>query len=70
MTKQPRPIREDMKPNEDVIFDQQIERVKMELPNRPRRYVRAGAVVMWLLLALVALSLWLMRLMGTITLPW
>ncbi len=63
-------MREDMKPNEDVIFDQQIERVKMELPNQPRRYVRAGAVVMWLLLALVALSLWLMRLMGTITLPW
>ncbi len=68
--KLPLPMREELNKNEDVIFDQQMQRVKDELPNQARRYVRAGGVVGWLLLALVALSLWLMRLMGAITLPW
>ncbi len=63
-------MREELSKNEEVIFALQIKRVKQELPNSARRYVRAGAVVCWLLLALVALALWLMRLMGTITLPW
>ncbi len=62
-------MREELKKNEDVVFSQQDAKVKMNLPNRGRHYVNAGAVVTWLLLALVALSLWLMRLLGTISLP-
>ncbi len=62
-------MREELKKNEDVVFSHQNARVKMNLPNQARRYVHAGSVVAWLLLALVALSLWLMRLLGTISLP-
>ncbi len=62
-------MREELNRNEDVIFSHQDAKVKMNLPNKARRYVRAGAVIAWLLLALLALSLWLMRLLGTINLP-
>ncbi len=62
-------MREELKKNEDVVFSHQNAKVQMNLPNKARRYVHAGSVVAWLLLALVALSLWLMRLLGTISLP-
>ncbi len=62
-------MREELNRNEDVIFSHQDAKVKMNLPNKARHYVRAGAVIAWLLLALLALSLWLMRLLGTINLP-
>ncbi len=62
-------MREELKKNEDVVFTRQDEKVKRNLPNQARRYVHAGAIVAWLLLALVALSLWLMRLLGAISLP-
>ncbi len=62
-------MREELKKNEDVVFTHQDVKVKMNLPNKARHYVHAGWVVAWLLLALVALSLWLMRLLGTIKLP-
>ncbi len=62
-------MREELKKNEDIVFNHQNAKVKMNLPNKARRYVHAGSVVAWLLLALAALSLWLMRLLGTISLP-
>ncbi len=65
----PRVMREELKKNEDIVFNHQNARVKMNLPNQARRYVHAGAVVAWLLLALASLFLWLIRLMGTINLP-
>ncbi len=65
-------MREELKKNEEVVFIQQNARViqnRGHVRNEARRYVRAGSVVAWLLLALIALSLWLMRLLGTISLP-
>ncbi len=53
--------------NEDVVFDQQNKRMKEnrdKLSNSQRRYVRAGWVIAWMLVALLALSLWLARLLG------
>ena len=53
--------------NEDVVFEQQNRRMKEHRDNpfnSQRRYVRAGWVIAWLLLALLSLSLWIARLLG------
>ncbi len=65
-------MNEELPKNDEVIFDRQNATVKENqgnTKNTQRRYVPAGWVIFWLLLALVSLSLWLMRLLGTISLP-
>ena len=66
-------MREEMAPNEDIIFTQQNRKVVMgrgSTVNRPRQLVSAAGVISWYLLPLAALNLWLLRLLGYITLPW
>ncbi len=66
-------MREELEANEDVIFAQQTRRVVLgrgSITNKPRQLVSAGGVIFWHLLALIALDLWLLRLLGYISLPW
>ncbi len=62
-------MREELNRNDEIVYSHQNSKIKQNRPNAERHKVSAAAVVMWLLLALVALSLWLMRLLGTISLP-
>lgn len=60
-------MKEELPRNEDIVFTQQNERVKRsrgKISNTQRRYVSAGAVILWLLLALAGLCLWALRLLG------
>lgn len=64
-------MREELPKNEDVIFNQQNARVKTSRGNpinRQRRYVSAGWLIVWYLLALAAICLWTLRLLGVISL--
>lgn len=66
-------MREELSANEDIVFAQQIDKVvqvRGGAVNKPRQLVSAGGVIFWHLLALVALNLWLLRLLGYISLPW
>lgn len=66
-------MREELAPNEDIIFAQQNRKVVLErghVSNKPRQLVRTGSIIFWHLLALAALDLWLLRLLGYISLPW
>ena len=66
-------MREELPPNQDIIFTQQIDKVMQGrggAVNKPRRLVSSGAVIFWHLLALVALNIWLLRLLGYISPPW
>ncbi len=61
------PMKVELPKNEDVVFRQQNERMianRDNPANSQRRYVRAGWVIAWLLVALLSLSLWLARLLG------
>lgn len=65
-------MNEELPKNEESIFTLQTERVKESrgyTRNRPRRYVCASAIILWMLLATAALHLWLLRLLGVIELP-
>ena len=66
-------MREELAANEDIVFAQQNQKVVMgrgSTVNKPRQLVSAGGVITWHLLALIALNLWLLRLLGYIALPW
>ncbi len=66
-------MREELSANEDIIFTQQIDKVvqgRGSTVNKPRQLVSVSGVIFWHLLALVALDLWLLRLLGYISLPW
>ena len=66
-------MREELAPNEDIIFKQQNQKVVLgrgHVTNKPRQLVSAAGVIVWYLLALAALDLWLLRLLGYIALPW
>ena len=68
-----RPMREELAPNEDIVFAQQNQKVMLSrgsAVNKPRQLVSAGMVITWHVLALIALNLWLLRLLGYIPLPW
>ena len=68
-----RHMREELAANEDIVFAQQNQKVVMgrgSTVNKPRQLVSVGGVITWHLLALIALNLWLLRLLGYITLPW
>lgn len=66
-------MREELSANEDIVFAQQNRKVVMgrgSTKNRPRHLVSATGVILWYLLALASLNLWLLRLLGYISLPW
>ena len=66
-------MREELAPNEDIIFAQQNQKVVLSrgsVENKPRQLVSAAGVIAWYALALAALDLWLLRLLGYISLPW
>lgn len=66
-------MREELPPNEDVIFTQQNQKVVMSrgfIENKSRQVVSTSSVIVWHLLALVSLNLWLLRLLGYIPSPW
>lgn len=66
-------MREEMAANEDIIFAQQNQKVVLGrggVMNRPRQLVSVAGVIIWYLLALASLNLWLLRLLGYISLPW
>ncbi len=64
-------MREEMSSNEDVIFNRQNARVVTNRDNPvnlQRRHVTPGWIVLWYLLALVSVCLWLLRLLGVVSL--
>ncbi len=66
-------MREELAPNEDIIFAQQNHKVvsgRGGTANKHRRLVSPASVISWYLMALLALDLWLMRLLGYLPLPW
>lgn len=66
-------MREELAPNEEIIFTQQNRKVVMgrgSVVNKPRQLVSAAWIILWYLLALISLDLWLLRLLGYISLPW
>lgn len=66
-------MREELAANEEIIFAQQNQKVvqgRGSTVNKPRQLVSVGGVIFWYLLALIALNMWLLRLLGYIHLPW
>ncbi len=66
-------MREELAANEEIIFAQQNRKVVLgrgSTANKPRQLVSAGWTIFWYLLALAALDLWLLRLLGYVSLPW
>jgi hypothetical protein len=66
-------MREELAPNEDIIFALQNQKVVMgrgSAVNKPRHLVSAGSVICWHILALISLNLWLLRMLGYIPAPW
>ncbi len=57
-------MREELPKNQDVVFEQQTDKLKREQKNTRRSGVSRAWVISWYLLALVALSLWLFKLLG------
>lgn len=63
-------MREEMSSNEDVIFNRQNARVVTHRDNPvnlQRRHVSPAWLIFWHLLALVAVCLWLLRLLGIVS---
>ena len=66
-------MREELSANEDIVFAQQNQKVVMgrgSAVNKPRQIISAGRIIAWHILALIALNLWLLRLLGYIPAPW
>lgn len=66
-------MREELGKDEEVVARQQTSKVmsnRDNLQNVPRRYVGAFWVVFWFILALISLSLWLLKLLNIIHTPW
>lgn len=60
-------MREEMGKNEEVIAQQQASKVmnnRGNTRNAARRQVSAFWVILWFILALISISLWLLRLLG------
>ncbi|MBQ3526715.1 MAG: hypothetical protein Q4A24_08725 [Akkermansia sp.] len=61
-------MKEELPKNQDVVFEQQTGKLMREQKNTRRSYVSRGWVIGWYLLALIAISLWMFRLLGYISL--
>lgn len=57
-------MREELPKNQDLVFEQQTDKLKREQKNARRSGVSRSWVITWYLLALAALSLWLFKLLG------
>lgn len=65
-------MREELGKNEDVIARQQASKVmsnRSNTQNVSRRHVGAFWVIFWFILALGAISLWMLRLLGYVQAP-
>lgn len=65
-------MREELGKDEEVVARQQTSKVMSHRDNPqnfPRRYVGAFWVIFWFVMALLSLSLWLLRLLGIIASP-
>lgn len=65
-------MREDLPKNDEVLHDKQIVTLTSAAGrpvNRQRSYVSAAPIIFFMLLALAALNLWLLRLLNLVTLP-
>lgn len=65
-------MREEMDPNQDVVLKRQTEKVIQSQGrpvNTPRRQVSPARVILWYAMALLALTLWVLRLYGVISAP-
>ena len=66
-------MREELGRDEEVVARLQTSKVMSQRDNpknTQRRYVGAFWIIFWLFLALIALSLWMLRLLGIIPSPW
>lgn len=64
-------MREEMGKNEEVIAQQQASKVMNNRGNPrnvPRRQVSAFWLIFWFILALISISLWLLRLLDVVSL--
>lgn len=64
-------MREEMGKSEEVIAQQQASKVmnnRGNTRNVPRRQVSAFWIILWFILALIALTLWMLRLLGILQL--
>ena len=65
-------VKEELEANPDIVFLQQVRKVQINrgnTKNTHRRRVSRGRVVLWYLAALLALTLWVLRLYGVIEAP-
>lgn len=63
-------MREELPKNDEIIYDQQAAKVVSRQGNSSRHQVKPGVVIAWFLLALAAVSLWLLHLLGYLPLPY
>ncbi len=61
-------MQEELGKSEDVVTHQQSARIKHGADNSPRRSVSGKSIIAWFALALLALFLWLLRLLGVVEL--
>lgn len=61
-------MREELPKNQDVVYEQQTDKLMREQKNTRRTYVSRTWVISWYLLALAAICLWTLRLLGYISL--
>ena len=63
-------MREELGKDEEVVARQQTSKVMRHRDNPqnfPRRFVGAFWIIFWFILALISLSLWMLRLLGVIS---
>ncbi len=61
-------MQEELGKSEDVVTQQQSARIKDGVDNSPRRSVSGASIIAWFSLSLLALLLWLLRLLGIVEL--
>lgn len=61
-------LNEDMGTNEDVMTNRRSDKIRLSARNSTRNHVSSFRVVILFSLALLALTLWLLRLIGILTL--
>ena len=61
-------MREELPRNQDVVFEQQTGKLKRDQKNARRSGVSRAWVITWYSLALIACCLWLLRLLGVVSL--
>ena len=65
-----RDLREELPKYDDIIYGQQAAKVVNRQGNTSRHQVKPGVIIAWFLLALAAVSLWLLHLLGYLSFPY